>query len=271
MLGDMFACCESGYVLDSLDEEARMLDIIESSANLEILFQFLHNPPPPYEAKIDEKPKSPTAYTRICATFPEDAVPFPIIPTLLNLADKYSFSEPLTTSLYSHLAAYASVYPLRVYGYAVQLGLEDVAAKTSMYLLAPPLSSYTVDDLKVIPTAEAYHKLVLLHDLRIKRLREILRGESIFPHGYGDCPRHSQKTVFLWERKKEDVVNLIEAGEEAVPSLRYRASKLMSIHWFLPNSLQQRTSQLKWLEFKKPWLTVKRAAVHVRRLYLCWR
>ena len=106
----MFACCESGYVLDSLDEEARTLDIIESAANLKILFQFLHNPPPPYEEKIDEKPKSPTAYTRICATFPEDAIPFPIIPALLSLADKYGLSESLTTSLYSHLAAYASVF-----------------------------------------------------------------------------------------------------------------------------------------------------------------
>ncbi|KAK7694389.1 hypothetical protein QCA50_001575 [Cerrena zonata] len=213
---DMFACCESGYVLDSLDEEAHTLDIIETSANLEILFQFLHNPPPPYEEKV-EKPKSPTSYTRIYTSFPEDAIPFPIIPTLLTLADKYSLSEALTTSLHSHLAAYTSVFPLRVYGYAVQLGLDDVAAKTSMYLLAPPLSSYSVEDLKVIPTADAYHKLVLLHDLRIKRLREILRGESIFPHGYGDCPRHSQKTVFLWERKKEDVVNLIEAGEKLFP------------------------------------------------------
>ncbi|CAL1696460.1 unnamed protein product [Somion occarium] len=217
VFGDMFSCCESGYVFDSLDEDTHTLDLMESSTNLNLLFRFLHNPPVPYEEEKAEK--SPIKSSRIHLMFPQSAIPFPLIPSLLKLADKYALSPELTECLYSHLASYASVFPLRVYGYAVELGLDSIAAKTSMYLLDPPLSSYSVEDLKAIPTAEAYHKLVLLHDFRIKRLREILRGESIFPHGYGECSRHAQKTVFIWERRKEDILHLIEAATDVAAEM----------------------------------------------------
>lgn len=208
----MFQCCDSGYVLGDLDEEAGTLDLHESPTALNLLFHLLHNTPEPY-VPVAEPSDAKDDYVHIRQTVPVAAIPFPLLPTLFSLADKYVVTQPIMDVCYSHLSAYASTYPLRVYGMAVGMGLTRIAEKTSKYLLHPPLTSYTTEEIKVIPSAEAYHKLVLLHEYRIKRLRELLQGEHIFPQRYGECSKHTQKTKVLWESRKKDIDPQIGAGE----------------------------------------------------------
>jgi hypothetical protein len=139
-------------------------------------------------------------------------VPLPLLPSLYALADKYAVTEPITHALHTHLASYKSVSPLRVYALAAQLGLDDLMNATSVYLLHPPLSEYTVDEVSVIPSAGAYHKLLLLQSHREKKLKEILMNEEIFPHGYGECPEHRSATVSMWDQRRNEIVGRIESG-----------------------------------------------------------
>ncbi|THH32344.1 hypothetical protein EUX98_g1846 [Antrodiella citrinella] len=214
---DMFSCCDSGYVVSELDQDARMLDLDESAEHLSLLFHLLHAPPEPHSPPKVPKGSNHDFHDKVFhiqQTLPPDTViPFPLIPTLLTLADKYALSDAILHVLHTHLAAYTSTHSLRVYGYAVSLGLETVAARASTYLLDPPLSSHTAQDISVIPNAEAYHRLVQLHAYRIKKLTTYLMGEEIFPHGYGKCPRHSAQTQEVWEDRKKVVCAKIQAGK----------------------------------------------------------
>jgi len=220
---DMFACCDSGYVLDMLDEDAGTLDLDESAENLSMLFRLLHARPEPYPPPTSVPKSNRDFHDRVFhiqQTLPgAQAIPFPLIPTLLTLADKYALSDAIVHVLHTHLAAYTSTHPLRVYGYAVSLGLDDVAARASMYLLDPPLSSYTAQDIAVIPSAQAYHRLVQLHDYRIKKLMAYVMGEEIFPHGYGKCPRHGAKTQDVWEERKKVVCGKIQAATDVAAEM----------------------------------------------------
>ncbi|KAH8100520.1 hypothetical protein BXZ70DRAFT_154968 [Cristinia sonorae] len=215
---DMFSCCDSGYVVDMLDEESGTLDLDESAERLSMLFQLLHNLPDPYHE--EPVPKSQRDFTRVQSTLPkEPAIPFPILPILLSLADKYALSETIVHCVHSHLAAHTSTYPLRVYGYATSLGLHDVAARASTFLLSPPLSSHPTNKITALPNAQAYHKLVQLHDYRIRKLKEVLMGEQIFPHGYGKCPRHAAKTDGIWEERKKNVIAKILAATDVAAEM----------------------------------------------------
>ena len=223
--GDMFQCCDSSRVVGDLDEEAETLDLHEPPAALNMLFHLLHNTPPEYAPA----PRTPDGgahdgadYVHIRASAPaETAIPFPLLPTLLALVDKYAVAPDIAAVCRSHLAAYAPTYPLRVYGMAVGLGLGALAARTSKFLLHPPLAAYTPDEISVIPTAEAYHRLVLLHEHRIKRLREVLAGEPIFPQNYGECSKHTHKTKARWEDKKKRIISRMEAGERGLMTLTF--------------------------------------------------
>lgn len=194
-----------------LDEDAGTLDLDESAEKLSMLFELLHNLPEPYQE--EPLPKSQRDFTRVQSTMPnETAIPFPLLPNLLALADKYALSDTILHTLHTHLAAYTSTHPLRVYGYATSLNLDDVAARASTFLLDPPLSSHTPQDINVIPSAQAYHRLVQLHEYRRKKLTEMVMGEEIFPHGYGKCPRHGTKTQEVWEERKKVVCARVLAG-----------------------------------------------------------
>ncbi|OBZ79789.1 hypothetical protein A0H81_00528 [Grifola frondosa] len=224
---DMFACCEPDFVTDMYGDD-QALDLTEPSVLLDLLFRFLHSPPESYVADEtdEEDADSVASFTRIRVVFPGSAIPLPVLSVLITLADKYALSQPLLQCLYSHLAAHASTSPLRVYGYAIGLGLDSIAAKASMYLLHPPLSEYSPEEVKVIPTADAYHRLLLLHDHRIKALREVLIGESIFPHGYGQCVKHSQTTTALWEQRKRVVAQQLQAATDAAAEMAEVQTKL---------------------------------------------
>lgn len=228
---DMFDCCDSGYVLASIgnDKEKNLdgpdsnanntLDLNEDSPTLNMLFHFLHHPPEHYISEPIKKED----YTRIPKqTIPDSSIPFPILPQLIRLSDKYQFTQTLVDILHSHLGAYSSIYPLRVYGYATELGMEDVASKASMYLLEPPLTKYTPDEMDVISTAGALHKLYLLHEYRVKRLREVLKEEPLFPHDYGKCTRlgHAVRAVSRWEEVKSASLFSIEAATDVAELMR---------------------------------------------------
>ncbi|KAL4243068.1 hypothetical protein ABKN59_001017 [Abortiporus biennis] len=72
---DMFSCCDS--------QDSDVLELTETSSTLNILFNFLHHPPPPFPT--GSKPKGD--FTRIKAVYPDSTIPFPLLPQLLRLAD----------------------------------------------------------------------------------------------------------------------------------------------------------------------------------------
>lgn len=197
----MFQCCDAGYVLGEVDDARGVLDLHEPAPLLALLLRLLHAPPAPPPADLDD------------VHVPAGAIPFPLLPALLALADKYALARTLRDACVAHLGAHASSHPLRVYGMAVDLGEPALAARASAFLLHPPLGTYTAAEIRAIPTAEAYHRLVLLHAHRITRVREILDGEQIFPQRYGECTWHTQRTKALWQARKKVVMNKVEAGE----------------------------------------------------------
>ncbi|OCH96634.1 hypothetical protein OBBRIDRAFT_787210 [Obba rivulosa] len=188
------------------DGEDDVLSLDEPAATIQVLLRLLHTVPP----GASPSPSAPHAPGPSPGGAP--AIPFPLLPPLFALADKYMLSGPIVQGLCASLAAYTSEQPLRVYAYAVQFGLRDLAAEASSWLLLQPLAAYTPEEVAVIPTVRAYHQLVQLHAFRISRLREVLQGEPIFPHGYGECAKHSRETQLLWEQQKRSVIAEIHAG-----------------------------------------------------------
>lgn len=123
--------------------------------------QLLHNPPPP-----------PVAIS---------VIPLPLLSTMFELADKYVIDSPLVESLKVHLEAHAPAHPLQVYSFATLHDMDRIASEASQYVM--PMASYRLDEVKVIPSVQAYHKIVRLQDFRVRALRELLLAEEIFPHG----------------------------------------------------------------------------------------
>lgn len=250
--GDMFDCCEGGSTLDEV------LDLEESADTLSILLSLLHTKIDPPEHIPNPKPYG----TAIRAEQYESGsvIPFPLLPTMLRLVDKYALSETVQRSLLAHLSCHTAAYPLEVYGYATAHGLRDLAADASMHLLHPPLSSYSPNDLKVIPVPEAWHELVLLHEVRIRGLRRLLLAEEIFPCGYGQCSSHKDKTLSLWKQRKNEIILRVEAG---------KVSYIVSTHALLINMLfQQRMWLLKWAPCNR---SSRRAKLATRPVLLQWR
>ncbi|KAG2368180.1 hypothetical protein BDR07DRAFT_1391450 [Suillus spraguei] len=187
------------------------------------LFRLIQQPPdpPPMENAADG--------TR--PGFKLDAgsiIPFPVLPSMLYLADKYGLPEAITCSLHLHVQANASMNPLPVYAYATAHNLPKIAAEASAHLLHPPLSSYTKEDIQIIPTLTAYHELLRLHEYRKYKLRDILLNEDIFPHGYGTCPVHKQWATQLWEQKRVYLATQIEAATDIAGEMRDLAGQLSS-------------------------------------------
>ncbi|KZP32216.1 hypothetical protein FIBSPDRAFT_925191 [Athelia psychrophila] len=217
---DMFDCCEGGSTLDEV------LDLEESADTLSILLSLLHTKIDPPEHIPNPKPYG-TAI-RAEQYEPGSVIPFPLLPTMLRLVDKYALSETVQRSLLAHLSCHTAAYPLEVYGYATEHGLRDLAADASMHLLHPPLSSYSPNDLKVIPVPEAWHELVLLHEVRIRGLRRLLLAEEIFPCGYGQCSSHKDKTLSLWKQRKNEIILRVEAATDVAAEMGSLQQELSS-------------------------------------------
>ncbi|KAJ8518706.1 hypothetical protein ONZ45_g4221 [Pleurotus djamor] len=143
---------------------------------------------------------------------PETIIPWPLLPSLLRLADKYILSEDLTASLHSHLLAHAPIHPMEVYGYAWRHGLMRIAAKSSRFIA--PLASYSLERVvQCIPSVEAHHRVLRLQDERVRALRRILLEEEMFPFNYGLCLSHHEEARALWDRTRRKLVGRIETGE----------------------------------------------------------
>jgi hypothetical protein len=208
--GNMFACCDHGFELvgdnDVRGPQEAVLDLDETEHTLTTLFRLIQQPPdpPPMENSDGTRPRFKLEAGSV--------IPFPVLPFMLHLADKYGLPETITCSLHLHVQANASTNPLPVYAYATAHNLPKIAAEASAHLLHPPLSSYTKEDIQIIPTVTAYHELLRLHEYRKYKLRDILLNEDIFPHGYGTCPAHKQWATQLWEQKRVYLATQIEAG-----------------------------------------------------------
>jgi hypothetical protein len=196
---------------DCADQE-QIMDVPEKSSNLNILFRLLHEPPQLF-APIKPTPAkafgvNPPVYVPDMST----VVPLPLIPLALTLADKYILHSSVLKALHSHIGAHVTTQPLEVYGLATSLGLDELASDASEYLLHPPLASYSLSEIKVVPTVQALHQLVRLQALREAKLKDMLQGEMVFPHDYGLCSSHGTATKALWEERKRVLSPWIRAG-----------------------------------------------------------
>jgi len=207
----MFDCCDERYAPDEV------LDLDEPADRLSILLSLLHQDIAPPEHVPNPEPYGTTIRTEEYQ--PGSVIPFPLLPIMLQLVDKYALSEKVQKSLLAHLSSHVAGHPLKVYGYATEHGLRDVAVDASLHLLHPPLSFYSPNDLKVIPVPEAWHELVLLHEVRIRGLRRLLLAEEIFPHGYGECSSHRERTKALWRQRKNEIILKIEAATDVAAEM----------------------------------------------------
>ncbi|KAG2149745.1 hypothetical protein BD769DRAFT_1624343 [Suillus cothurnatus] len=223
---NMFACCDHGFELvgdnDVRGPQEAVLDLDETEHTLTTLFRLIQQPPdpPPMENSDGTRPRFKLEAGSV--------IPFPVLPFMLHLADKYGLPETITCSLHLHVQANASTNPLLVYAYATAHNLPKIAAEASAHLLHPPLSSYTKEDIQIIPTVTAYHELLRLHEYRKYKLRDILLNEDIFPHGYGTCPAHKQWATQLWEQKRVYLATQIEAATDIAGEMHDLADQLSS-------------------------------------------
>lgn len=241
---DMFACCDQGFESvgdnnESGSQEA-VLDLDETEHTLATLFRLIQHPPapPPMDNSEGTRPRFKSNTGAV--------IPFPVLPLMLHLADKYGLPETIVYSLQLHVQANASTNPLPVYAYATARNLPKIAAEASAHLLHPPLSSYTKEDIQVIPTVAAYHELLRLHEYRKSRLRDILLNEDIFPHGYGTCPVHKQWATQLWEQKRLFLATQIEAATDIAGEMHELASQLLPC----PLCRKALTAAVEMLQYK---------------------
>ncbi|KAF9056628.1 hypothetical protein BJ165DRAFT_545145 [Panaeolus papilionaceus] len=194
----MFNICDP-----SSPDASEPLDLHETSSELIALLRLLHDPP--------VSPKEATPLHRFDSKRydPATVIPLPLLLSLLfPLVDKYAIKEETFKALQDHLHAHVRTHALEVYAFATINGMEWIASAASQYV--GPLASYRFEEIKIIPSVIAYHKLVRLQDFRVKALRDLLLGEDIFPRGYGACASHGEKTIASWDRQRKALMGRIE-------------------------------------------------------------
>lgn len=209
----MFLCCDQEYSFVNTHEVqdiSEILELDESASTLRLLLRLLYFPPPP--PSLSPSARQTRRMGNPASLYQGALIPFPLLPDMLRLADKYDLSEPLRRTLHSHLFANASIHPLEVYAFATKNRIDDVAAEASAYLLHPPLSAYSKDRIALIPSVSAYHDLVRLHNYRIQQLKTVLLREDIFPFGYGVCVAHRENTTRAWNDSRMLLTTRLEAG-----------------------------------------------------------
>ncbi|KAJ6627261.1 hypothetical protein B0H10DRAFT_1779846 [Mycena sp. CBHHK59/15] len=202
---DMFSCCDA-----SADTNTQVLDLHEPESALSALLRLLHAPPPP-PVQYPRDPTREKVSTKLPVRYDRaTAIPLPVLRLLFALADKYALcNADVLASLQTHLLAHAPDDPLQVYGLALVLGdMPRVVAKASQYIL--PLAWYSLDEVKMIPTVEDYHRIHRLQAFRVRALQDILLQEELFPHGYGMCTTHSASAQAVWDRTRITLARKIE-------------------------------------------------------------
>ncbi|KAG8220010.1 hypothetical protein J3R82DRAFT_1019 [Butyriboletus roseoflavus] len=125
----MFLCCDQEHSFvhtGEVQDTTKVLELDESASTLRLLLRLLHLPPPP--PSLDPSARQTRRMGQPASLYQGALIPFPLLPDMLRLADKYDLSEPLRRTLHSHLFANAFIHPLEVYSFATRSCLDDVAA-----------------------------------------------------------------------------------------------------------------------------------------------
>ncbi|KAI9572748.1 hypothetical protein HD554DRAFT_2014347 [Boletus coccyginus] len=210
---DMFLCCDQEYSFVNTRgvQDTQVLELDESALTLRLLLRLLHFPPPP--PSLSPSALQSRRMGKPVSLYQGAFIPFPLLPDMFRLADKYDLSDPLRRTFYSHLFANASIHPLEVYAFATRNRIDGVAAEASAFLLHP-LSTYPKERITLIPSVSAYHDLVRLHSYRIQQLKAVLLREDVFPFGYGVCVVHRENTVRVWNDTRMLLATQLEAATD---------------------------------------------------------
>ncbi|TFK20157.1 hypothetical protein FA15DRAFT_140849 [Coprinopsis marcescibilis] len=203
---DMFSLCEPGTAdASAVRVPEDTVDLDEPSETLTILLTLLHNPPDaPVETTTDPYKKE---YD------PATVIPLPLLESvILRLIDKYALEEAIVRSLEIHLQAHGPTHGLKVHCIALAHDRIHAANLASQYIL--PIAQYTKEEVKYIPTVQAYHNIVRFQDFRVKALRDLVLNEDIFPHGYGECSVHRDRTLTAWDTRRRGLLARIETGSD---------------------------------------------------------
>lgn len=203
-VASMFSCCDG----QQEGETSQSMDMYESGNNMALLVRLLQDPLLPLpEASTQGRPSEQILGPLFAV------IPHVLLPRLFALGEKYALKPPVMQILHTHLLAQASIAPLLVYGLACQYSLAEIADKASKFLVFTPLERYGFDDVKVIPTAEAYHKLLQLQSYRKQRIKGLLMNEELFPHGYGACSAHKDYAEAIWDKRRRSILPDVHSGE----------------------------------------------------------
>ncbi|CAE6516629.1 unnamed protein product [Rhizoctonia solani] len=202
------------------ENQLPVVEVDERYEILALLVNLLENPPqfPPATA-ANHVPSSAVPSN---SDPPGSVLPWPLVTTLLDAADKYDFSDNILALLRAHLQSHASSHPLPVYALASRLGLSSIASHASSFLLYPPMHQYSVSEIKLLPSATSYHLLLILQTRRLECLKEILGNEMLFPHDYGACSKHgTASTKSVWETRKAVVLDHVDASSSIADMMSY--------------------------------------------------
>ncbi|KAL5495610.1 hypothetical protein ACEPAI_1073 [Sanghuangporus weigelae] len=205
IFADMFACCDAG----GEEKNPRSVDLCESVNDMALLVRLIQDPPQTLsEAAIREGSSEQSL------EHPTAMIPYLLLPRLFALAEKYALKLPVMQILRTHLLVQACIAPLLVYGLATQYSLPEIADEASKFLAFTPLETYSLEDIKIIPSAEAYHKLLQLQSYRKRRIKELLMNEDLFPYGYGACSAHKDYAELMWDRRRRNILPNVHSGSD---------------------------------------------------------
>ncbi|CEL51706.1 hypothetical protein RSOLAG1IB_00241 [Rhizoctonia solani AG-1 IB] len=202
------------------ENELHVVEIDERYEILALIVNLLETPPQlPPATTANHTPSSAVPSSN---DPPGSILPWPLVTTLLDTADKYDFSDDILAVLHSHLRSHAPSHPLPVYALASRLGLHLIASHASSFLLHPPMNQYSITEIKLLPSATSYHLLLILQTHRLECLKEILGNEILFPHDYGACSKHGTASAKLvWEARKATVLSHVDASSSIADMMNY--------------------------------------------------
>lgn len=212
---DMFICCDG----PNTSADSQTLDLNEPSQLVIVLLRLLHDPlEPPVEAPGSEEVDLSSSQLPRKRYDLSTVVPLPLLTTVVfDVVDKYMLDPSIIDTVWLHVKAHAATDPLEVYSFATLHDQLGIAGKASQY--AMPLASYRTDAIKVIPSVEAYHRLVQVQDLRLAIIKKILLSENLFPHGYGKCPVHDASRAAIWDAQRKALAIRVNIGTDVAAEM----------------------------------------------------
>ncbi|KAH7340986.1 hypothetical protein B0J17DRAFT_627266 [Rhizoctonia solani] len=216
-LGSSVAFNETSSVSEN---QLPIVEIDERYEILVLLVNLLESPPqfPPATATSC----LPSSAVPSNSDLPGSVLPWPLVTTLLDAADKFDFTDDILALLHAHLRSHASSHPLPVYALASRLGLSSIKSHASSFLLHPPMHQYSISEIKLLPSTTSYHLLLILQSRRLESLKEILGNEMLFPHDYGACSKHGTASAKLvWEARKALVLTHVDASSSIADMMNY--------------------------------------------------